>query len=216
MKMPCRLSLVVASCLILFPVAPLRAETPETAPPPPPKKNKESPRLVVNCDKIAERVKRDVQEHPEKVLPIVEKYLITHESCACEILHSAALAAKADKDLREQIRIAAVDIVPLQRQIINDCIARLDRVGIQEVSAAPPGASDADEDSGAVYRLPTDLRGVYFIEPMNAALGGNAVTTPTTTKVVHETDTKVITQVLHVPVSPPHRPTPISPSSGGP
>jgi hypothetical protein len=156
-----------------------------------------------NCDQVADAVREAIAKAPAKLLPTVEDFMITNESCACEIVKAAVLASHANAELRQQIGVTAIDIAPQQKQIIADCLAALDIKfhdtenggGSANTQAAAPSDSDNSD-----YTLPLDIRGVFFIEPINGM-----ISTPTTTPPTHS---------KNPPSSPPNQPTPLSPSTG--
>ena len=141
------------------------------------------------CSDVANDVSTAVSKDPSKVLMIVEDALVINESCACEIVKAAIVAANADKPLIEQITQTAISVAPKMAAIITECanavvpgsVAAVE--GATETVAAaeptsssknpknpimpvtPPPVADSKDDDVAFGQGPIDIRGVYLIQP---------------------------------------------------
>ena len=122
---------------------------------------------VTNCDKVSAEVMAAVEKEPQKVLVIVEDEIVAHESCAGEIVKAAILASKANGDLIKQIVLTAKNISPKMSAIIADSASGVAPELSKEATDSMKKAMDVQPTSeGDDYkRVPSDIRGVYLIQP---------------------------------------------------
>src|SRR5437660_1791483 len=76
---------------------------------------------VTNCDKVANEVRAAIEKEPQKVLLIVEDFMVANESCACEIVKAAIVATKYNRELAQQIVQTATHVTPQMSAVIADC-----------------------------------------------------------------------------------------------
>jgi hypothetical protein len=143
--------------------------------------NKES------CASIGATVKDEVTAKPDQVLVIVSEKIGTNPTCACEIVHAAIKASKADKDLVGEIVFTAVSAAPKESTTIAECAVAAAPEASENVKAALRRAmSDKNPvgksvDKGVVETQQTDLGdfglspvaigGVYLVYPGGGAIG---------------------------------------------
>src|SRR4051812_48226005 len=140
---------------------------------------------AADCEAVAKAVRAEIEKDPQKVLMVVEDFMVSNEACAAEIVKAAILSTKGPADLKKQIAITATHVSPQMAQAIADSVASIApdeatavQVATQKEAAAetPVVAQNEDtqtEDTTASdYRLPFDLRGVFFIEPAAISGGG--------------------------------------------
>jgi hypothetical protein len=186
----------------------------------------------VKCDAVADAVAAAVKKDPRKVLVVVEDFMVQDEACAAAIVKAAIDASQADADMRKQIAITATHIAPDMAKVIEDTVAALAPGDAGSVAAAvqkeagsestqtTAQTTTADNSNSSTggndYNLPADLRGVFFIEPLNT--GGGAVTTSSTSGSSSSSASgKAKAHVATVAQNnPPNHPAPLSPSSGSP
>jgi hypothetical protein len=119
--------------------------------------NKES------CASIGATVKDEVTAKPDQVLVIVSEKIGTNPTCACEIVHAAIKASKADKDLVGEIVFTAVSAAPKESTTIAECAVAAAPEASENVKAALRRAmSDKNPvgksvDKGVVETQQTDL-----------------------------------------------------------
>lgn len=136
------------------------------------------------CDEIAKEVSAAVTKDPAKVLMIVEDALVINETCACEVVKAAILAANADKSTVQQIVQTALAVAPKMSAVINECANAVSPgstdslatasteptsggKGAREVLPPTPPADTESSDFGSGWA--TNIRGIYLIQP---AAGG--------------------------------------------
>lgn len=125
------------------------------------------------CDEISKDVTAAIEKDSSKLLMIVEDALVINESCACEIIKAAILAAHADAGTVNQIVQTAISVAPKMSGVIMDCASAVAPGAV--VSSQPTTAADAknpgknpvpvapvEEDFKPV---PSSIRGVYLIQP---------------------------------------------------
>jgi len=188
-----------------------------------------------NCDNVAEAVRAAVEKEPHKVLLFVEDFMVSNESCAAAIVTAAIQASHANADLAKQIATTATHVAPQLGPLIADAVSKLmpdqapavvaatqkeeQKEGLTTATSSETAQSDTSSDDD--LKLPTDIRGVYFIEPLSAGSTTPSQTSSTSSK--HSSKTKTVTHVVtHTVVEntvthlAPNHPSPVSPSSGSP
>jgi hypothetical protein len=93
-------------------------------------------RAAVPCAELAKQVRADVKARPERVLIIVEDAMVQNETCACEIVKSAILAARAGGKLVGQIVRTAVNVSPGVAPTIGECAVAAAPEAADEIKAA--------------------------------------------------------------------------------
>ena len=157
---------------------------------------------ITKCDEIAERVRQAVEKEPNKVLVIVEDFMVSNESCACEIVKTAIRASKAKADMVKQIVLTATNVAPKYAGLIAECAGAIapeagvasvggkNALGVQPETiqpVAPVGEVGSETD----YRMtPYDVRGVYLIQPSSAGVVTTTETTGTTVRIVKRTPSR--------------------------
>ena len=167
---------------------------------------------TASCDKVSTDLKAAIEREPKKVLVFIEDAMVANESCACEIVKTAVQASKADGDLLKQIVLTATNVAPKMSAKIAECagmaapatapgqIQGLDNSkSVKQVMAvAPP----ADTSTGPDFTgVPSDIRGVYLIQPSAAVVA---------------TQQQVPQKNVHVGHKTPHAPTALSPAQACP
>lgn len=191
-----------------------------------------------DCDEVAKKVIAEIKKDPQKVLMVVEDFMVSNPNCAAEIVKAAVTSTKGPADLKKQIAITATHVVPEMAKTIADAIASVapeEATEIQVVAQKEAGGqtpvvaqnetsqdeTNPDNGSGDDYKLPMNLRGVFFIEPISAGsalaiTNGTSSSGSGSSKSTAKTTTKVVVQNNTVSGSPPNRPSSVSPSSGSP
>lgn len=129
---------------------------------------------LTECDRVADKVRSEVEVEPAKVLLIVEDAMVKNEACACEIVKAAILASHATDELVKQIMLTATNVAPNRSSLIAECANAVvaQRAGgkeVKQVIAVQPEVQPAPD-----YRTaPADIRGIYLIQP---AAGGVVIT----------------------------------------
>lgn len=162
-----------------------------------------------NCDSVASQVRAEVEKDPAKVLIVVEDFMVTNETCACEIVKAAILASKANGDMIKQIVVTATNVTPNMSKIILECasaIAPDQAQALESVTSSTMGQkSESSSDTGDYHSATGTVQGVYLVQP---SAGGSTTTGETTTTVVK----KVLVKKIVVKRSPPDTSTPQSPA----
>jgi hypothetical protein len=192
-----------------------------------------------DCDNVAKRVIAEIKKDPQKVLMVVEDFMVSNPNCAAEIVKAAVTSTKGPADLKKQIAITATHVDPEMAKAIADAIASVapeeateiqvatqKEAGSQTPTVAQNQTSEVettpDTGSGDDYKLPLDLRSVFFIEPISAGsalainIGANASGSGSSNKSSTKTTTRIVVQNNTVSTPRPNRPSPVSPSSGSP
>ena len=194
-----------------------------------------------DCDEVSKKVVEQIKKDPQKVLMVVEDFMVSNPNCAAEIVKAAVTSTKGPADLKKQIAVTATHVVPEMAKTITDAIASVapeESTDIQVATQKEAGGqtpattvaqnetsqeeTNPDNSSGDDYKLPMNLRGVFFIEPISAGSAqaiingttssGNGSSAKSTTKT-----TKVVVAKNNTPAaSPPNHPSSVSPSSGSP
>jgi hypothetical protein len=99
-----------------------------------------------DCTATARQVSRQVAAHPERTLIIVEDTLVVSDSCACEVVKAAIVAAKASAKLVGQIVLVAVNAAPAKATLISECAKAASPDAAAEVEAAVRKALGPDAD----------------------------------------------------------------------
>jgi hypothetical protein len=143
------------------------------------------------CDKIAEDVREAVSKDPAKVLMIVEDALVINETCACEIIKTAIMAANADEAMVVQIVQTALAVAPKMSAVIAECATAAAPAAGPAIAALGAGGesttvvaeSPTGGGKGVVAVAPvtppvdvpdfsnawsTNIRGVYLVQPAAA------------------------------------------------
>jgi hypothetical protein len=102
---------------------------------------------VSKCERIAVRVREDVEKTPQKVLVIVEDFMVSNESCACEIVKAAITASHATPDMVKQIVLTATNVAPKYANVIAECAGA---VAPGAVAAGAPVASVGGKNAVSV------------------------------------------------------------------
>ena len=162
---------------------------------------------TTNCDKVSAEVRAEVEKDPAKVLMVVEDFMVSNETCACEIVKAAILASKANADLIKQIVLTATNVAPPMSKTIVDCASAIAPEHATEISDSSKkvieDASQPSESTGA----PFVGTGVYLVQPS----AGTGTVTTTTEKPSPPTKKVVVRRVV-VRRSPPDTSTPQSPA----
>jgi hypothetical protein len=185
-----------------------------------------------NCDSVAEAVRAAVEKEPQKVLLFIEDFMVANEGCAAAIVTAAIEASKANADLAKQIAATATHVAPQMGPVIADAVAKLipDQAAAvvavtqKEEGNTPTnpevstGTTDTSSSSDDDLKLPIDIRGVYFIEPIGT---GGTIASQTSSNASGKTKTAThggTHTVVQNTVSnhAPNHPSPVSPSSGSP
>jgi hypothetical protein len=112
----------------------------------------------MNCLKLSESVKAAVVADSSQVLRIVATNVAANESCACEIVKAAIIAADADQALVGEIVSTAILEAPSEARMITQCaiatapdaIAVVLAVATEEESSSEGDSSaEGDSSSGA-------------------------------------------------------------------
>lgn len=203
-----------------------------------------------NCDSVGTAVRAEIQKDPQKVLLVVEDFMVTNETCACEIVKAAILSTKGPSDLKKQIAVTATHVAPQMGAAIADCVAAIVPDEAQEITSATqkeagtapaetvaqaipaestvsptPEESTVADSTSDDYKLPLDLRGVFFIEPMSIGVTGSTTSQTTTSSeksssgekssssktITTSTTTTYVAQ--NTTSRTPNRPSALSPSS---
>ncbi|MFN0129948.1 MAG: hypothetical protein ACKV19_25055 [Verrucomicrobiales bacterium] len=88
-----------------------------------------------DCAVVAKRVSREVSARPERVLVIVEDTLVVNDTCACEVVKAAIVAAGAGAKLTSQIVFVAISAAPAKATQIEECAK----------AASPESTAEIDE-----------------------------------------------------------------------
>jgi len=81
------------------------------------------------CDSIAQDVTAAIAKNSANMLMIVEDALVINESCACEIVKAAIVAAKADSAMVNQIVQTSIAVAPKMSGVIMDCASAISPSG---------------------------------------------------------------------------------------
>jgi len=130
-----------------------------------------------SCEDISKDVSAAIQKDPDKVLMIVEDALVINESCACEIIKAAIVAAKADAATVNQIVQTGISVAPKMSGVITDCATAAapgtNITNQAEATAVVPSGKNPDK-SIVPIAPPEDeefnpvgpgIRDVYLIQP---------------------------------------------------
>jgi len=127
------------------------------------------------CDDIARDVASAVTKEPGKVLMIVEDALVINESCACEIIRAAIIAANADATQVNQIVQTAISVAPKMSGVIMDCAtsASPGTAITSQVTTTSSSGKDVKNPVPVVTPaveeefnpIPSSIRGVYLMQP---------------------------------------------------
>jgi hypothetical protein len=150
-----------------------------------------------SCEKAALKFTKNVATKPTGLLPELEKAMVEHPGCECEIVKSAVVLADADKKLIGQIVSIAANVAPAESATIAECALAAApeasaeiKSSLEEVfeGAKAPVASSKQgygskepvpaskeviiDDSEDFVSMPKAVSGVYLIAPVSPAGGG--------------------------------------------
>jgi hypothetical protein len=139
------------------------------------------------CANLGTQVKEEVTAKPDQVLVIVSEKVAANPTCACEIVHAAIKASKADKDLVGEIVFTAVSAAPKEATTIAECAVAAAPEASQSIKAAlqramsdknPVGKTidkgvvvPTEPDLGDFGLSPVAIGGVYLVYPGGGAIG---------------------------------------------
>jgi hypothetical protein len=133
-----------------------------------------------NCNDISQDVSSAILKDPSKVLMIVEDALVINESCACEIIKAAIVAAKADAAMVNQIVQTGISVAPKMAGVITDCataVAPDANITSQATAVVLPVSEKNPSEKAVLPVAPiieededftpvaSNVRGIYLIQP---------------------------------------------------